>query len=261
MVGVGEWFEAVDGEDDTINSAESSAGVTEVAQHPGSVEFARRIRAEVQNRTLESEGRMSVVFRKVRTVFQEAGGWSRRGSENVGLVVDALNAEKVYWRGDLEDDDFDDIVWFALYPIQGRPPVAKLSTERDLRTHMEANYRLLFDRVQELGGLELVAAEVEYQRTPSELRPDLLFTDSEGRSVVVELEVGDPQENSAFQVLKYMNAADARLGVLITARSSNDLLELNMKEALDLMKPEKPNIWLVYSLSPPDGRLSLAQVR
>jgi hypothetical protein len=228
-----------------------------VEQHPGSVEFADSIRADIEERTEQSDGRKTVVFRKLRTVLRESGGWVRRGSENVGLIVDALNAGQVYWNCDLAEIDIDDYVCFSLHPIQQRTPVAMFGSERGLMAHIEANYRVLFDQVEALTGLEMVASEVEYQRTPSSQRADMLFTDSKGKRIVIELEVGDPQESSAFQILKYMNASNARLGVLITARPSRRTLEMNMREALELMKPEKPNIWLVYTVSSQTGKLAL----
>ena len=229
-------------------------------QHPGSVEFADNIRAEIEERTEQSDGRKTVVFRKLRTVLRESGGWARRGSENVGLIVDALNAEQIYWNCDLAEIDIDDYVCFSLHQIQQRTPVATFGSERGLMAHIEANYRLLFDQGEAMTGLEMVASEVEYQRTPSSQRADMLFTDSKGQPIVIELEVGDPQENSAFQILKYMNATDARLGVLITARPSDELLERNTREILALMGSKKPNLWLIYNVRKTDGRLTLRPV-
>lgn len=222
--------------------------------------FARHIRTEIELRSGNSEGRKTVVFRKIRKVLDESGGWKRRGTKNVSLIVDALVAEGVHWLGDLQDDDLDDIVWFGLHPMPRRAPIGRLDSERALREYIERNYGALFETVRELEGLDLVAAELEYQTTPSLQRPDVVFVDVNGEFVVVELEVGDPRENSPFQILKYMNAAHARLGVLITARPSDAVLEENIREALAMMRPTKRNIWLVYELRSPEGKLSLRSI-
>ena len=93
-----------------------------------------------------------------------------------------------------------------------------------------------------------MGTEVEFQHSAKEHRADLVFRGGDGDLVVVETEVGDPQENSAFQIRRYMETTGARLGVLITARPSNPELEELVAEALADMGPEKPTMWLWYDL-------------
>ncbi len=212
-------------------------------------DFAQKIRVDIRARTDDTGGRKTVVSRKLRTVLDEAGGWKKKGSCNVGLIEDALSAAGVHTDCVLGEADIDTYVWFADHPIRRRQAVPLFDSERALVSFIESNYRLLFNGVPELAAVELVAAEVEYQRTPTAERPDLVFLDPERRLIVAEVEVGDPQGNSAFQVLQYMNVADARLGVLITACPSSAALEENVKEALELMGPEKPTIWLKYDVA------------
>ena len=217
--------------------------------HSGSVDFAESIRAEIKQRVSESAGRKDVVWRTLRTVLADAGGWSRKGSSNIRKVEAALDSAGVFRDCEFAGMDLDEPVYFALHPLPKRVPVPRFVSERALIDFIKRNYLLLFKDVPELSDVDLVGAEVEFQTSSREERPDLVFRNSDRRFVVVEVEVGDPQENSAFQVLKYMNAADASLGVLITARPSSASLETNVREALDLMKPEKPNVWLMYDVS------------
>ncbi len=216
---------------------------------PTPADLAEKIREDIRSRTRDTGGRKTVVSKKLRTVLKESGGWKKKGSRNVGRIEDALDAADVHTDRVLGEADIDAYIWFADHPIRRRQAVPLFDSERALISFIKANYLLMFSRVPELAGVELVAAEVEYQHTSTEERPDLVFRDAKGRLVAVEVEVGDPQGNSAFQVLQYMNTTDARLGVLITAHPSSALLEANVREALDSMRPAKPTIWLEYDVA------------
>ena len=211
--------------------------------------FAANTKQEILEQIDKSDGRKQVISKKRKTVLWEAGGWKKKGSQNLERIAQALEYAGVYVDRDLTETEQDTFLWFALHPIRGRRPTPQFSSERALVAFIAQNHPLLFRKIPGIADLELVALEPEFMDTPIGEKPDLVFRDSEGRTVVAEVEVGDPQENSAFQVLKYMNAADAKLGVLITARPSNAELEANTREALELMKPEKPSIWLRYDVS------------
>lgn len=243
--------------------------------NPESIRFAKQLKRDLQTRAHESGNRRSVVFRMPRTVFKEAGNWKRRGSSNTEEIERALEAEHVHWDLSLSACAFDAYVCFSLDELPTRAPIESCGSERDLLSEIQSQLHALLEggvdeRIDIQGaddglldvmrGFGSAEAEVEYQRTRTAQRPDLVLEGPSGQRGVVELEAGDPRENSTFQVLKYMNISGADYGVLITARPSNEWIERNTKEMLDLMRPTKPNAWLVYTRACEGEGLSLARI-
>jgi len=224
---------------------------------PNSDAYAEELCESIDRRSAHSDSRLTVVFRKVRTVVRESGGGGRRGTVNVPEIEAALRRSKIQWDEDLARADFDTYVCFSLGELPRRMKPQPMQSEDALRQKICEEYPVLFEEHHPLKDLRLESAETKYQHSRAAQQPDLVLAYPDGRRAVVELEVRDPQENSTFQILKYMNATNASLGVLITAYPSSRWIEENTVEMLDMMKPTKPNFWFVYGFDEETHNLNL----
>jgi hypothetical protein len=211
--------------------------------------FAADIGQAIDDRRRSSGNRKAVVDRKLRTVLLDSGGWKRRGENNLRQIAAALDGHGIHTDWDLSDErlTLDSYIWFSRHPIRrrdiGPTPFKK---ESDLIKFIAENHQALFRGIPELERLRWLGSEVEYQLTPSEKRPDIEFENPAGKRIVVEVELGDPQENSTFQLRKYMSDSKADIGVLVTARPSSADLEDLIRETFRDMEPRRPAIWLWY---------------
>lgn len=211
--------------------------------------FAAEIGQAIDDRRRSSGNRKAIVDRKLRTVLLDSGGWKRRDTNNLRQIAEALDGHGIHTDRDLTDKrlTLDSYIWFSRHPIRRREvgplPFKK---EPELITFIAENHQALFQGIPELQNLRWLASEVEYQLTPSLDRADMEFENPAGDRIVVEVEFGDPKDNSAFQLRKYMADSKAVFGVLITGRPSSKDLEDLVSEALDDMDPRRRTIWLQY---------------
>ncbi len=213
--------------------------------------YARQLGRDIDKAMSDSDGRRAVVSRKLRTVLYESGRWKRRGTDNIQQIIDAHARHKIHCDRDLADArlSLDSFVSFGRRPIRLRDVApTPFASEPELVDFIVEHHDSLFRGYPELRNLTPAGTEVEYRLGPKETRPDIVFKTSNGGLVVVEVELGDPQENSAFQLRTYMRNTGAKLGVLFTARPSSTDLEETVLDALEDMADRHRTFWMWYGL-------------
>lgn len=192
------------------------------------------------------------IQRLVSTVVNESG-WSKRSPQNVARIAAALADACVYPDVDITDLR---VPWKSWVRLSGSSfPARRMSrilvAERPLNRFLADYHRTTFATEDGLSDLTFVSSEKRVKYQGGELRIDLLFRDSEGTLVAVETERGDPQENSAFQLRRYLDALSAAghnvRGVLITARPRSAQLEEDVLE--ELREIPYPTAWYWYDVS------------
>ena len=100
----------------------------------------RELRESIERRSAHSDSRLTVVFRKVRTVVRESGGGGRRGTVNVPEIEAALRRSKIQWDEDLARADFDTYVCFSRGELPPRRKPQPMQSEDALRQRICAEH-------------------------------------------------------------------------------------------------------------------------
>lgn len=201
-----------------------------------------------QARANVAAGRVTI-SRQVNTLVNRCG-WSKRSSSNVRIIVDALDRAGVYADVDLSDLrlPWRSKVWLSDTPWPDRKLGRVLVDEASLNRFLRKYHDTVFAAIPELRDVTFVGSEVRRKFHEERRSIDLVFRDPDGTFVAVELERGDPKDDSAMQLRRYMEvlAADGSRvrGVLITARARSARLE---EEVLrELQEIEYPTAWYWY---------------
>jgi hypothetical protein len=196
----------------------------------------------------------SRIRRYIGTLIEESG-WKKRSHPRLAELDAALRAEGLTTSVNITDIGLPLGAWvrIARSPFPPRRTGAQFGNEKDLNAFLEAHHIETFANVPGLDGFSLIGPEVRVEFGGEERFVDLVFEDPDGTTVVVELEKGDPPDDSVMQLQGYLNAyrqqgAKALRGVLITGIPDNPQHELVILDALDGLRTDFPVEWYTYEV-------------
>lgn len=204
-------------------------------------------------------------WRKLSTLVS-ACGWTNRTSTRMHTLAAAIAAARLYASHDLTDLDLglDTSIRFSKAPWTDLTKIFK--DESELGYHLSKYPSALENAIPHLGKLSHLHGgrkkEREYFYEDTSVFPDLVFRSAQGGIVVVELERGDPKDESVNQLERYLDAAAKRhgmpvSGVLITGSPRRAAQRRQFNDHLTLLRKRHPDItWLSY-----DVKVSLSQER
>ncbi len=222
----------------------------------------RSVDAAVQSisRSLEQRAAQGdsdpITWRKLSSLIH-ACGWDRRSVPRLEELAAAVAGAGIFASLDLTAMDLglDTTVRF------GRRPWLQLGhvfeSELALAYHL-SKYPAALETALALGKLRHLSGgrkpEKQYNYFGSWIRPDLVFSSPGGPLVVVELERGDPKDESVDQLTRYMDAVSTRhnrpsVGALISGRPRRAAMRRHIHAELEQLEQRGSEVvWLWYDV-------------
>jgi len=213
--------------------------------------YAESVRQDLH--AAQRKGR-STVSHKI-SVIVSGSGWQKRSKQNLKQIASAFVQVVVFADTDIEDMrlGLDHRVTFSHTPFSKRNLGAEFSAEQHLKSFLAMHHRHTFSGLRGLEGLTLVGTEVRVEDADQERFIDVVFRESDGSLVAVELEKGDPQPDSMNQLRSYMRGLSSKgkpvRGILITGRPKAAQIEEDTIANLRGLGPKYPIEWYWYDAS------------
>jgi RecB family endonuclease NucS len=167
------------------------------------------------------------------------------------LAIDAaLTMSGLHCDGDVTDLT---VPWTTKVHLSHQPfreTGRRFCEEKHLKKFIAACPEVLTETLRELEGARFIGREKVVRFRGTKHKIDLLFESVDGEAVVVELEVGEPDDGSVSQIERYARAISASgsrvRGILISSRPARAVTEDGIR--YELARLPFPASWYWYDV-------------